>query len=306
MHKKIWLSAVLLAVVLSSFTGCAREEAEDSDKTYIYYMNMDGTDLEKREIRYGDASTKTCIETILERLQTDPDSNRYVSVFPIGVAVKNWSLDEGTLTLHFNAQYKDMETAEEVLLRAAVVRSLVQVDGVDQVEFCVEDVPLTDDDGEETGPMDADTFISNTGSTVHTDQEKIVTLYYASQDGDQLVPRDCSLTYNRNTSLEKVIMESLMKEPKSGKARSAIPEDTKILSVSVNDEICYVNLGQGFMQPVYDVQPEVIIYSIVDSIIEGGDVSQVQILVNGETDLKFQGSIDLSKPFSKNTSLIEE
>ncbi len=306
MHKNILILGLLLVLALAALSGCAAEETEDEDATYIYYLNADGTDLEKREIQYGDADTKTCIDAVLTRLQTEPDSAEYASAFPLGIAVKSWDLSDGTLDLHFNAQYRDMETAEEVLLRAAVVRSLVQIDGVDQVEFYVEDDPLQTENGEDLGPMNADSFVSNTGSSVHTDQEVTIDLYYANQEGDLLVPRTCSVTYNRNTSLERAIVETLMKNPRSGMARSAIPEDTKILSVSVDEDICYVNLDAGFTQPVYDVQPEVIIYSIVDSVIEGGNVSQVQILVNGETDLKFQDKVDLSKPFSKNTELIEE
>ncbi len=306
MHKKMLILGMLLVLAVPVLSGCAREETGDDDTTYIFYMNTEGTDLEKRVIQYGDADTDTCIDAVLTRLQTDPDSAKYLSVFPLGVTVKSWDLSDGTVHLHFNAQYRDMETAEEVLLRAAVVRSLVQIDGVDQVEFYVEDDPLKTENGEDVGPMNADSFVSNTGSTVHTDQEVTIELYYTNQDGDLLVPRTCSVTYNRNTSLERAIVETLMKKPRSGMARSAIPADTKILSVSVDEDICYVNLDSGFTQPVYDVQPEVIIYSIVDSVIEGGNVSQVQILVNGETDLKFQDKIDLSKPFSKNTELIEE
>ncbi len=306
MHNRILIFTLLLALVMPALSGCANEETEEEDKTYVYYTNAEGTDLEKREIQYGDASTESCIVGVIERLQTDPDSARYVSVFPLGVAVKNWELDDGTLCLHFNAQYKDMTTAEEVLLRAAVVRSLVQIDGVDKVEFYVEDEPLQTETGEDVGLMDADSFVSNTGSSVHTDQEVTIDLYYTNQEGDLLVPRTCSVTYNRNTSLERAIVETLMKNPRSGMARSAIPEETKILSVSVDEDICYVNLDSGFTQPVYDVQPEIIIYSIVDSVIEGGNVSQVQILVNGETDLKYQDKIDLSKPFTMNTALIEE
>ncbi len=305
MRKRILFFVLSLALIMPALSGCASGEEED-EKTYIYYINAEGTDLEKREIQYGDASIDSCIEAVIERLQTEPDSAKYASAFPLGVTVKSWELDDGTVRVHFNAQYKDMETAEEVLLRAAVVRSLVQIDGVDQVEFYVEDEPLQTETGEDMGPMNADSFVSNTGSSVHTDQEVTIDLYYTNQDGDLLVPRTCSVTYNRNTSLERAIMETLMKNPRSGKARSAIPEETKILSVSVDEDICYVNLDSGFTQPVYDVQPEVIIYSIVDSVIEGGNVSKVQILVNGETDLKYQDKIDLSKPFTKNTALIEE
>ena len=74
----------------------------------------------------------------------------------------------------------------------------------------------------------------------------------------------------------------------------------------MKDNICYVNFDEGFLNTTYPVEPKITIYSIVNSIVEGGGASQVQILVNGETDVKYQGSISLSKPFSRDLDMIEE
>ena len=43
----------------------------------------------------------------------------------------------------------------------------------------------------------------------------------------------------------------------------------------------------------------------MNSIVEAGNASQVQISVNGETDVKYQGVIDLGKPLSRNLDLEE-
>ena len=63
--------------------------------------------------------------------------------------------------------------------------------------------------------------------------------------------------------------------------------DTVLLGVSVKDDVCYVNFDNGFLN-MTDIQPEVTIYSIVNSIIRGGSASKVQILVNGDSNLKYQ------------------
>ena len=49
--------------------------------------------------------------------------------------------------------YKDMPLASEVLLRAAVVQTLVQIAGVDYIDFFIEDEPLTDRNGNLIGYM---------------------------------------------------------------------------------------------------------------------------------------------------------
>ena len=56
---------------------------------------------------------------------------------------------------------------------------------------------------------------------------------------------------------------------------------------------------------MYGVSPELTVYSLVNSIVEAGDANEVQISVNGETDVKYQGVIDLSKPLSRNLELEE-
>ena len=53
------------------------------------------------------------------------------------------------------------------------------------------------------------------------------------------------------------------------------------------------------------VEPNLMVYSLVNSIIEGGNASQVQILINGEANVKYQETIDFSQPFSRNLEVVE-
>ena len=66
-------------------------------------------------------------------------------------------------------------------------------------------------------------------------------------------------------------------------AYPTINPDTNLLSVTIKDHVCYVNFDSTFLTSVYDVLPEITIYSLVDSIIAGTEATQVQITINGET-----------------------
>ena len=79
-----------------------------------------------------------------------------------------------------------------------------------------------------------------------------------------------------------------------------------MLGVSSRDGICYVNLDQEFLRGVSGVDPEVAVYAIVNSVIEGGGASQVQILVSGETDVSYMNRVTLSKPLTRNLDIVEE
>ena len=155
--------------------------------------------------------------------------------------------------------------------------------------------------------MSADDFVQNTGSSLSSYQVTSLNLYFSNEVGTKLVSEKINdVHYSSNTSIEKLIVEQLMRGPASSKAQATIPKDTKLLGVSVKDGICYVNLDSTFLTEGYNQKPEVAIYSTVNSIIESGNASRVQILVNGASDVTYKGSIQLDRPLEWNSELIEE
>ena len=78
------------------------------------------------------------------------------SVFPKEVKVESFEIKDNCLELHFNKAYEKMKKSREVLCRAAVVQTLVQVDGIDFVSFYVGDDVLKDREGIPIGLMSAD------------------------------------------------------------------------------------------------------------------------------------------------------
>lgn len=66
---------------------------------------------------------------------------------PKKVKLERYTLEDEKLILYYNAAYGKMDTVREVLCRAALVRSLTQIDGVDLVMICVDGTPLTDKKG---------------------------------------------------------------------------------------------------------------------------------------------------------------
>ena len=56
-----------------------------------------------------------------------------------------------------------------------------------------------------------------------------------------------------------------------------------------------MNFDSEFLDSAYDVKPEVAVYSLVNSLIEGTPASKVQITINGEKNAKIYGD-DRSVP----------
>ena len=288
------------------FGGCGQGTVPDGNKTYIYYVNGDGMGLVLKEYELPDDSTHKQIELMLKELGQKPDSIDYKSAWPEYVRVNNWRLEDSDLEIDFSDTYRRMSASSEVLFRAATVHTLEQIGGVDYIKFTVGGKELSGSDGKEEGYMNHDSFVENTGSTLHSYQEGTLHLFFANKTGDRLTEEEVSVRYNSNMSVEKRIVEQLVKGPSMEGAYPTLSPETKILGVSVRGGICYVNFDEGFLNMDYKISPKVRLYSVVNSIVEGGEAGQVQILVNGKTDVEYQDGISLEKPFSRNLEIAEE
>lgn len=300
-NYRIWILALAVGLLMS---GCKREE--HTGDVQIYYQNTEGTGLVTEGYEWKTKETASQIDEMLERLKKPEDTVECTSVIPEDVLIAGYQLDKNNLDISFSQEYVLLDKPAEVLLRAAVVKSLTQIDGVQYVRFHVNGELLKDGHGNPIGYMQSEDFAQNTGAALNSYQREDVTLYYANAADTNLVKLQVSLRYNSYMTIEKAIIEQLMEEPDESGAQTAIPAETKLLSVSVKDNICYVNLNEGFLAELPQIRPEQTVYSLVNSIIEGGNCKQVQISVNGDTNIQFRGEIDLSKPFEKNMEIVEK
>lgn len=307
--QKIILAGIFLLTLFGMF-GCGgtetMEEPQDAEGTYLCYVNAGEDALVRKNYEIQGESTDQAVRELIRVMKEEPDSIDYHSVFPENVRITDWELDGGRLTLTFSRAYLRMSGAQEILLRSAVVETFCQVRGVDVVAFLVGDEPLTDQDGQVIGAMGPEDFVKNTGSSLHAYQEKEIRLYFAGKDGAKLVPETVKVRHNINQSVEKLVVEQLIKGPSSQEELAVIPPETKVLGVTVRDHICYVNLDQGFLEGAPGVSPEITVYAIVNSVTESGGASQVQILVNGESNIQYMNRVDLSKPMTRDLDYVEE
>ena len=200
-----------------------------------------------------------------------------------------------------SAAYRELSVTTEVLVRAAIVRTLTQLPGVGAVMITVEGNPLYDSKNNEVGWMNAEQFINNDGNEINTYELARVRLYFADESGTKLIAADREKHYSTNTPLERFVVEELIAGP-SGRIEGLYPSvngSTKIVNVTTKDGICYVNLDESFLTVVNNVSTEVSIYAIVNSLVELSNVNQVQILINGEVPASFS-----STTFERNLDIV--
>ena len=307
--KRIWIAAVwLLCVCLLASCGQKPADTSGQNTVSVYYINKEATKISPVENVLGAGSTATQVAAVIEMLKESPVK---LSLWtPVnGYEIQEWQITDTQLTLDMSADYKKIEPTAEVLMRAAIVRTLTQVSGIEYVLLTVNGDPLTDNLGGMVGPMTADMFIDNAGNEINAYEKVRLNLYFANETGDGLVKvTTAPVVYNSNISLEKLVVEQLIMGPgeEMEDAYPVINPVTKVLGVMVKDGTCYVNLDSGFMTQYYEVTGDVMIYAVVNSLAELSNVNKVQFAVNGETKVIFREKYDLELSYERNLDLVYE
>ncbi len=290
--------------LLALMAGCGRKKDERPQYS-IFYLNKEQTKLVPVAYEPEQKDSEEMIQDMIRKLGENPESVDYRNPLGGQAQILSWSLSKGQLQLNFGSEYYQMDQVSEVLCRAAVVRTLIQAEDVDFISFYVGDGPLMDAGGTPIGLMTAESFIENPGEQINSIQTATITLYFADKNGKGLIQETQKRHYNSNISLEKLVMEQLIKGPIGSEGMSAIPSGTKLVSVSVLDGVCFVNLDEGFLNQNYEIEEGVVIYSIVNSLVELSNVNKVQISVNGDTSITYREKFSLSTVYERNLDYLE-
>ena len=290
-----------MALVLGSvaFSGCGKKETESKYK--IYYVNEEQGEVLAESFVPSEETTQTMLEEMTEKLNKKNAEGH--TLLPENIEIQSCVDDDGMIRVDFNQEYHDLNPVDEVLLRASIVKDYVQIPNIYLVTTTAEGTPIVDSQGQEIGAMILDSFLENTGKEIMAYQYKELNLYFTNEEGNQLVPEARQVYYNGNTPIEKVIVEQLLRGPGESGHYATLPSDTRIVGVSVADGIAYVNLGEQFVDEELPVDAQIPIYSIVNSLIDAGNVSQVQISINGDTSLLFKDKVDMNQLFQVNHEL---
>lgn len=309
--KKYWILTIelMICAILALFMcSCqsADANAPKEGEYRVFFINKQATEI--KSINYLPTSTDKAdlVSELIVRMETNPDSKELFSCVNEDIDIESVLISDRTLIINFGEKYNNLSPTREVLTRAAFVRTLSQVDEIDYVKFQVNGEELYNRTGDVVGLMTGDMFIDNEGKEINTYDVGTFILYYANEDGTGLVSVSKTIEYSSSVALEKVVVEQIIKGPDFGDiGKPSVNPATQILNVTVKDGMCYVNLSEEFLNSTYAVNPNVAIYSIVNSLTELNYINKVQILINGESKAQFADVFSLDAPFNRNLDLLE-
>ena len=289
-------------------TACSEQEVELTASHRIYYVNNSDTKLVSEGYEAKGESTGELLTELLERLAMPAENITYRVPLSESVQFLEYKLEENDqLTLYFGEGYSTLTGVGEILTRAAIVKTLCQVPGIEHIAFYVNGQPLMKTAEQPVGWMAASDFLDNTGAESDFAQVAYLTVYFANVYGDKLKEAHLKVEYVGNKTQEQLVLEMLIDGPIEELAdmRPTLSEQVKINQITTKDGICYVDFDAKFLEKLPSVTENVAVYSVVNSLVELPNVAQVQITVNGETKKVYQ-SIPLNTLLERKLELIEE
>lgn len=302
-HNCITRVTLLLLNVILLVSGCGASDNDERDNRYkVYYTDTDYTMLQSEERVIGEDVQ----DTLISLLSSQPSSAGSAAPISGDVNLTGRRMQEDTLVLDFSEDYKKLGKTEEVLIRAAIVETLIQCPEVNFLTFMIDGEELTDSVGNPVGAMSGDSFITNTGEELNSYARTNVTLYFTDVTGTGLKRYDEDIVYTSNMSIEKLVVETLINGPAAVNEPDAYPTispDAKLLSVTVKDRIAYVNFDEAVREKPYSVQEEVVLYSVVDSLVSLPGIDKVQISVEGSTEGVFLDHMKLDELYERSDEM---
>lgn len=308
MKAKVILIMFIAALCLA---GCGEGDDDKQDVYKVYYLDGAGEKLvaEDYAMPTGIAKDTASVATeLIHALEKNGEKDRLTNPIEPDIEFDEIQLKENQLSIYFTGAYNNKSGVTEVLSRAAIVKTMLQLEGVDKVDFYVEDQPLMVQ-GESIGQMDAQSFVEDLGNRGEP-LSRTVRLYFADKTGQKLVPVDTKVTYPAAEKMAKLLVDCLIAGPESvtdtdvSNLNRTIPNGTVLNSVTIRDNVCYLDFGREFAELLPNVTSDVIVYSIVDTLCELPSISAVQFTINSGVRERYGETDGFNRALERNLDLI--
>lgn len=268
-------------------SGEKKAQKKNNGKIDLYYLNAqeDGFKKVSYNLKNTDSPLKASYEVVYKLSDTEGNNtNKYkASVFD-GIVINEITLERGKENIDFGGSYGQLSHVKEVLLRTSVVKSLLQIKGVEGITFSVNGSSLLDTDKVPVGLMDSSTILTDNGEEDIYSSKKKVKLYYTNETGDKLIPYLMEVKVKDNVPLETQVLLLLKTPPASKKnLKSPLPKDFNVNQTQIMNNICYVDLNSNIENAAVDIKEKVTVYAMVNSLTDLDTAYQVQFTVDGKT-----------------------
>lgn len=268
---------LLLALLLS---GCAQEQSGEPALTFYYAVAPESgavdqvLDTESLPLPRGEEP----LAFVLRSLGRTPDLGYHQNLLT-GSTVEDWTLENGLLTVSFTGTYGELDGLDLTLADACAVLTLCAVPGVERVRLLFEgEVPPLREDR----TLSADDLVTDPLSLQPMEQS--ITVWFPDEDLGLLWPESRMIIVRENEQIEKYVLDELRAGPRVSSHAALLEEESAlVLSISREQELCYVNLSGASLAGFHGSfrREWMTLSSIALSLLSTGETQGIQFLVDG-------------------------
>lgn len=305
MERKGWM--FFFGILLLLLCGCKGKPEPTlwEGDLLIYYPEKEETGLVEEWYVTKSEEGIELVTELMKALRTPKGTNALAAIPDTVILPDVFIGANGLVTLMFDESYQTVSGIREVLMRAAIVKTLCQTEKVDSVEIYVGGQPLMNAQNIPVGIMKESDFIDSTGPEASYYQFLYATVYYANKEGTALLASNLKIPYVGSVTEEEIVLRQLIDGPVAENMYPVLSEDVNVLEVSTKDNVCTVNLSKDFLDKLPEVSEETVIYSVVNTLAELPGIYQVQFLIEGKPEKLYQ-KMDLTRLYERNLDIIEK
>lgn len=319
--KRRIVTLLLAALLLCTAAGCGEKNAVDGTENTSAYLRLycpaelgeknrsagggdavNGIPISWKQVRGDDRGRQQQAQYIMELLLGGCTDKDFICPVPKGTAVNSCTVTGGTVSVDLSREYEQLVGVERTIADYCITLSLMQLDGIYAVRLTVNGLlPEGRTNGVYTS---AEVLLTSPEDIVRTVK---VTLYFPTGSGT-LTGEERRLTVYEGETVAQAVVKALAERPMDSYAGSEqlLPEGFAVLDTKVEGGTCYLNLAGSVtaLLPEDNADQERMIQGLVDSLCSLEDVSQVQLMVDGEYQMML-GCVPISRPLLPTNGQLE-
>ncbi len=292
MRRRVIALITAFCLVLSGCAVAARSDASGEPLTF-YYLMRDAEQLRGEEAVASETRIASVLSLwdLIDLYLKGPEDETLRSPFPAGTAVRDIQYPDGVLTLHMSGAFFTLTGVELSLACCCLADTVFAYTGR-------EAVVLLDETESIRMELRPGQFVLSDDMPVGASEA--YTLYFADSQKRYLVGETRSAILSHSDSEASFVVRKLLEGPENRQLSSALPENTEVLAVRVEDGVCILDLARGF----YENRPQdltgcyLAIYSLVNSLTALEGVEAVRFLEDGAAVERY-GDFALGDPIAR-------
>ena len=283
---------------------CACTVQPQTESGIFYYLRTDLTYAGSEDVIVPEIRELAGLDGDLDRLLslylTGPVTEGLENPLPADSTLTKWSLIDGVLALDFGPSLAQLDGIDLTIAAGCLARTFLPLTAAKTLVLTAGGALL---DGQTALRLtDADLSLRDDSLDRLL---QVLTVYYADAERRYLIGQEVRLDPAASESLPYQLLELLLTPPQNSGLYSPLPVGTEILSVSVTDGLCTVELNTVFESRRFYSQTGQLLslMSIVNTLTALPEIERVEFMVGGNLLLRY-GMISIPEPLVRDERCI--